>query len=175
MACQDAKMENIANWRSRSRQDLLRSSMRDSFENFGSSHNNKLSIADYRDMEEEMPSCDGYIILYSIASRSSFQEVSRICRQIPLNGRQDPNLMLILAGTKSDLKSSRQVSTEEGLALAKELGCEAFFETSAKSGENVDAVVLSMVQALRRAAASRDMDMMAPFRMMRNLFRGEKS
>lgn len=98
-----------------------------------------------------------------------------MCRQIPLNARQDPNLILILAGTKSDLKSSRQVTAEEGLALAKELGCEAFFETSAKSGENVDAVVLSMVQALRRAATSREMDMMAPFKMMRNLFRSGKS
>lgn len=92
-----------------------------------------------------------------------------MCRQIPLNSRQNPNIILILVGTKSDLKSSRQVTQEEGKLMAEELGGVGFFETSAKSGENMDAVVLSMVQAVRKAAAAREMDFLAPFKMIWNL------
>ena len=90
------------------------------------------------------------ILLYSTTSRSSFKEVSRTCRELPLNATEDRNLVLILVGTKSDDKSSREVSPEEGRALACELGCRAFFETSAKSGENVNDAVLAMVLALRK-------------------------
>jgi GTPase SAR1 family protein len=58
------------------------------------------------------------------------------------------DLALILVGTKSVDKSSREVTPEEGRALATELSCPAFFETSAKSGENVNNAVLAMVLVL---------------------------
>lgn len=45
--------------------------------------------------------------------------------------------MKMLVGNKVDRESERTVSTEEGLALAKEFGC-LFFECSAKTRENVD-------------------------------------
>ncbi|GAU50956.1 hypothetical protein TSUD_411440 [Trifolium subterraneum] len=43
----------------------------------------------------------------------------------------------MLVGNKVDRESERAVSSEEGLALAKEFGC-LFFECSAKTRENVD-------------------------------------
>ncbi|KAF9477815.1 hypothetical protein BDN70DRAFT_776480, partial [Pholiota conissans] len=94
--------------------------------------------------------CHGIILLYSINSRWSFHDVSRTCRQIPLDAKQNPRLVFVLVGMKSDEKSTREVSSEEGLALAADLGCKAFFEASAKSGENVDAAVFAMVRALRQ-------------------------
>jgi GTPase SAR1 family protein len=109
------------------------------------------------------------MLLYSISSRWSFQDVSRTCRQIPLDTKEDPRLVLVLIGTKSDEKSTREVSAEEGIALAAGLGCKAFFETSAKTGENVDAAVFAMVQALRQADRDHSVRLMTPFKMIRNI------
>ena len=46
------------------------------------------------------------------------------------------DLMIILVGNKIDLAERRQVGTEEGQAMAKELGV-MFVETSAKAGVNI--------------------------------------
>ncbi|KIM46723.1 hypothetical protein M413DRAFT_261470 [Hebeloma cylindrosporum] len=126
-------------------------------------------------VDDEIPACHGIILLYSTTSRSSFQEVSRTCRQLPLNAHNDRNLTLILVGTKSDDNASREVTPEEGRALADELGCRGFFETSAKSGENVNEAVSAMVLALRKAMRERKVDVMSSFLMIFRLisrFRG---
>ncbi|KAF4618480.1 hypothetical protein D9613_010069 [Agrocybe pediades] len=126
----------------------------------------------YHDTEDDIPYCDGYLLLYSTTSRSSFQDVARTCRQVPLDPKRNPNTVLVLVGTKSDLVSSREVTPEEGAAMAKDLGCHAFIETSAKTGKNVDAAVLAMVQALREAAASREMIIVSAFHKLRELVGG---
>ncbi len=46
------------------------------------------------------------------------------------------DLLIILVGNKIDVAEKRQVGTEEGQALAKEIGV-MFIETSAKAGINV--------------------------------------
>lgn len=46
------------------------------------------------------------------------------------------DLMIILVGNKIDMAEKRQVGTEEGQALAKELDV-MFIETSAKAGINI--------------------------------------
>lgn len=104
--------------------------------------------------------------MYSIASRVSFQDVSRTCRQLPLDAKTDPRLVLVLVGTKSDDDLAREVSTDEGAALAQGLGCKGFFETSAKRGENVDTAVLAMVQALRQAEAERKIGFLTPLKLI---------
>ena len=51
--------------------------------------------------------------------------------------RQAPEAIIIaLAGNKSDLSAQRAIETAEAEAYAKEAGL-LFFETSAKTGENV--------------------------------------
>jgi len=42
----------------------------------------------------------------------------------------------VLIGNKADMLDKKVISTEQGIALAKEHGM-AFFETSAKTGHNV--------------------------------------
>ncbi|KAF5311163.1 hypothetical protein D9619_007828 [Psilocybe cf. subviscida] len=105
--------------------------------------------------------------MYSVTSRWSFQDVARTCRQVPLSTAHDPNLVLVLVGTKADEKASREVSTEEGLALASDLGCQAFYETSAKTGQNVDATIFATVKALRKSAREKRVDLMSPIHMVR--------
>jgi hypothetical protein len=60
---------------------------------------------------------------------------------------QGPSILL-LVGYKSDMKSEREVSTEDGVRLARLFGCH-FMETSAKNGRNVELIFTSVVQALR--------------------------
>ncbi len=51
----------------------------------------------------------------------------------------------VLVGNKSDLADARQVSADEGRALADKYGM-AFFEASAKAGTNVENVFLGVGQ-----------------------------
>ena len=55
----------------------------------------------------------------------------------------------MLVGNKSDKQYEREVSAAEGLALAKELGCE-FVEASAKNCINVEKAFYDVVRLLRR-------------------------
>lgn len=78
---------------------------------------------------------DGWALVYSINSRSSFDMVS-IIRDKILNFTGQDSVPMVLIGNKSDLEAQRQISREEGAALAKSFRC-AFTEASARSGVNV--------------------------------------
>ncbi|KAK8872457.1 putative RAS-2 protein [Apiospora arundinis] len=56
---------------------------------------------------------------------------------------------ILLIGNKCDVESERAVSTQEGHALALELGC-GFVKTSAKDGRNVGAAFYDTARMLRR-------------------------
>ena len=77
------------------------------------------------------------IIVFDITNRESFEHVKKwydIITRVAL-----PHIVLILVGNKVDLNTSRDVSAEEGMELAKELGI-YYMETSAKTNENVNDV-----------------------------------
>jgi hypothetical protein len=78
----------------------------------------------------------GFIVMYSITSRASFMEVSTYRDQV-LRVKDVDCVPMILVGNKCDLEEKREVSTQEGIDLAKAWGSE-HLETSAKSRLNVD-------------------------------------
>ncbi|KAJ0343304.1 hypothetical protein COL922a_000033 [Colletotrichum nupharicola] len=116
---------------------------------------------------------EGFVLVYSISSRSSFSRIKRFHHQIqrvkescasspsypgsPISAAspQAP-VPIMLVGNKSDRVTEREVSTQEGHALARELGCE-FVEASAKNCINVEKAFYDVVRILRRQrqAASR--------------------
>ena len=79
----------------------------------------------------------GFIIMYDITSRSSFEEVKGFIKSIKNeNSNEAP---IIIVGGKLDLENQRQVSKEDGIALAKEFNC-SFFECSAKDNININEI-----------------------------------
>jgi len=78
----------------------------------------------------------GVILVYDIANAKSFESLSeRWMAQLQDHASSD-DLAKLLVGNKSDLESSREVSTEKAQQFCQEYGME-MLETSAKSGENV--------------------------------------
>ncbi|KKA21860.1 Rheb small monomeric GTPase RhbA [Rasamsonia emersonii CBS 393.64] len=78
----------------------------------------------------------GYMIVYSVASRQSFDMVTVIREKI-LNHLGADWVPLVIVGNKSDLKpDQRQVSLEEGRQLGEQFHC-AFTEASARLDYNV--------------------------------------
>lgn len=117
---------------------------------------------------------EGFLIVYSITSRATFERVERIVERVlrvkdesslptsPVDGygRPYPNhpygqpppsthrVPIVIVGNKRDHFNGREVSTEEGKMLALRLGCD-FYETSAKTNTNVEACFKSVVRSIK--------------------------
>ena len=80
-------------------------------------------------------STDGFIIVYDITKRESFDNINNWIEQIRDNA---PNYSKsVLFGNKNDLQDKREVDYEEGEELANKYNFK-FFETSAKDGININ-------------------------------------
>ena len=75
------------------------------------------------------------IIVYSIDQKNSFKDINLWIKEIRLNS--SPDIKIVLIGNKSDLDKDRQVSYEEGKKYLDDDEVLKFFETSAKTGENI--------------------------------------
>lgn len=74
------------------------------------------------------------ILVYDVTRRDSFNNIENWYNEIK---EITPSISLILVGNKIDLEDQREVSFEEGEALANKLGL-SYIETSAKTGENIN-------------------------------------
>lgn len=116
---------------------------------------------------------EGFVLVYSITSRASFTRIHKFYQQIkmvkesantgsptgpgylsssfgsPPPFNQSGPVPVMLVGNKSDKAIERAVSSQEGHAMAKELGCE-FVEASAKNCINVEKAFYDVVRLLRQ-------------------------
>lgn len=113
---------------------------------------------------------EGFVLVYSISSRSSFTRIQKFHNQIqrvkeaaaagsptfpgsPLAQTMGNQSLgpapVMLVGNKCDRVTEREVSTQEGSALAKQLNCD-FVEASAKNCINVEKAFYDVVRQLRR-------------------------
>lgn len=113
---------------------------------------------------------EGFILVYSITSRASFNRIRRFYSQIqrvketpttntstsgqsgflPAASTLKPSLgptPIMLVGNKADRITEREVSTQEGTALAKEMECQ-YVEASAKNCINVEKAFYDVVRTL---------------------------
>ena len=91
-------------------------------------------------------SVDGLILVYSITSKSSFNNLEYWLNQLKDICDLSKKTMIII-GNKSDLQASREVTYEEGEQFAKSRGCN-FYETSAATGENIQEVFNDIFEQL---------------------------
>ena len=104
---------------------------------------------DYAAMREHyMRNGEGFLLVYSITSRDSFEEIQHFHQQIQRVKDSDV-VPVIVVGNKCDLEYERQVGMNEGRELANYFGCK-FIETSAKQRINVDEAFVNLVREIRK-------------------------
>lgn len=96
--------------------------------------------------EQYVRSGQGFLLVYSVNSRDSFNEVEAFYQQI-LRSKDVESFPVVLVGNKSDLKQQRVVPTDEGRSVANRWGC-PFLETSAKDRVNVDESFMALARAV---------------------------
>jgi GTPase KRas protein len=87
--------------------------------------------------DAQLYACRGIILVYSITSRQSFTNIESFFDNVR-RARRDSHCPMVLIGNKNDRASERVVQTVEGEKLAAKLHVGRFFETSAKTGQNVE-------------------------------------
>ncbi|GCC30254.1 ras-related protein R-Ras2-like [Chiloscyllium punctatum] len=98
--------------------------------------------------EQYMRSGEGFLLVFAINDRGSFDEISKFHRQI-LRVKDRDEFPMILIGNKADLEHQRQVTKEEAESLARQLKV-TYLEASAKIRLNVDNAFHSLVRAIRK-------------------------
>ncbi|KAG5440071.1 hypothetical protein PCK2_000583 [Pneumocystis canis] len=98
--------------------------------------------------EQYMRTGEGFLLVYSINNRNSFEEISTFQQQI-LRVKDKDHFPMIIVANKCDLENERHVGQYEGRDLAKLFRCR-FIETSAKQRINVEEAFYSLVREIRR-------------------------
>jgi GTPase KRas protein len=103
-------------------------------------------------VEQYTRAASGFLCVYSITSRQSFEEIytdrERI-RRVWEYAQADVDVPTVLVGNKCDLEDQREVTVDEGLALAKQFNCE-HVEASAKEDINVERSFFTLVRAINQ-------------------------
>jgi len=94
---------------------------------------------------------DGFLCVYSITSKSSFEELEVFRDQI-LRAKDVESCPIIILGNKCDLQEYREVSDAEGREFAKKSNA-LFMETSAKERINIEEAFYAISRHIRDSRA----------------------
>ncbi|ELU18845.1 hypothetical protein CAPTEDRAFT_226757 [Capitella teleta] len=101
--------------------------------------------------EQYMRAGEGFLLVFSVTDRRSFEEVYKFHKQI-LRVKDRDEFPMILVGNKADLEHQRTIKNEEGVELSRQLGIK-YIEASAKVRMNVDLAFHELVRIVRRYQA----------------------
>ena len=89
---------------------------------------------------------DGIVFVYDITKGYTFTNLEKWLSNIDEVANDKPCLLI---GNKSDMNDKREVSKEEGMEFTKKFKKEThFYETSCKTGENVDKAINDLVNQI---------------------------
>jgi len=87
----------------------------------------------------------GALMVYDITKGQTFKNVEKWMQE--LREYADPGIVIMLVGNKSDLKSNREVATEDAKSFAKKNSL-LYIEASALDGENIKEAFQQTVNAI---------------------------
>ncbi|XP_076063681.1 ras-like protein 2 isoform X1 [Oratosquilla oratoria] len=102
--------------------------------------------------EQYMRSGEGFLLVFSVTDRASFEEMLRFHKQI-LRVKDRDEFPMLMVGNKADLEHQRLVSTEEAHTLARQFKI-PYIECSAKIRMNVDQSFYELVRIVRKFQAA---------------------
>jgi small GTP-binding protein len=102
-----------------------------------------------------MKSGHGFVLVYSITSRSTLDDLVDVREQI-LRVRDTDDAPMVLCGNNCDLEDQRVVTKEQGQDMARRFNC-LCIEASARLDINIDRIFIELVREieLKRAESSR--------------------
>lgn len=102
--------------------------------------------------EHYMRNGEGFLLVYSITSQASLQELHTFHRQI-LRVKDRSDFPMVLVANKCDLGNQARVTTMDGMRVAQMFGI-PFVETSAKMNVNVEEAFHTLVREIKRFNAA---------------------
>jgi GTPase KRas protein len=104
---------------------------------------------DFREMRSSFyGSVQGFLLVYSVIERNSLFDAEEIHKDI-LACLCKETVPCVLIGNKVDLRDEDSIPVIDGQNMAKKFGC-PMVETSAQSGQNIDAAFEEGVKAVQR-------------------------
>jgi GTPase KRas protein len=92
----------------------------------------------YQKNYHSIKSGDGFLLVYSITSRQSFDDLVAIIQQVQ-RIKQRVDVPMIIVGNKADLVDQRVVTDNDAIYYTHQYASD-YLESSAKTGHNVDMV-----------------------------------
>ena len=108
---------------------------------------------DITNRELYMKSGQGFLLVFSITSLSSLNELYELREQI-IRIKDDDKVPLVIVGNKSDLEENRAVSRARAFAVSEGWGHAPYYETSARRRANVDEVFVDLCRQIIRKDTS---------------------
>ncbi|KAJ5100449.1 hypothetical protein N7456_006501 [Penicillium angulare] len=101
------------------------------------------------EIELYMKQGQGFLLVFSITSMSSLNELSELREQI-IRIKDDEKVPLVIVGNKSDLEDDRAVPRARAFGLSQNWGNAPYYETSARRRANVNEVFIDLCRQIIR-------------------------
>lgn len=101
------------------------------------------------DRELYMKSGQGFLLVFSITSLSSLNELYELREQI-VRIKNDARVPIVIVGNKSDLEDDRAVSRARAFSVSESWGHAPYYETSARRRANVDEAFVDLCRQIIR-------------------------
>ncbi len=95
--------------------------------------------------EEYLQGTNGALILFDLTRKETYESIGDWVRELTAFAGKVP---FIIIGNKADLSGDRVVSEEEGRKTSKDFGATGYIETSAKTGDQVEAAFETIIKEI---------------------------